>query len=122
MERLALPKERCAGYMRTEELNTICTAHKAIVVHNSIKHDKPLHLSMDGTTLNQKKLGGAAINDMVLSVNTVADGAAETAMEDVSKELEKLRNMATALKLTHANSINWTIFSSMTSDSASTQK
>ena len=59
---------------------------------------------------------------MVLSVNTVADGAAETAMEDVSKELEKLRNMATALKLTHANSINWTIFSSMTSDSASTQK
>ena len=38
---------------------------------------------------------------MVLSVNTVADGAAETAIED--EELEKLRNMATALKLTHAN-------------------
>ena len=39
--------------MRTEELNTICTVHKAIiVVHNSIKHDKSLHLSMDGTNLN----------------------------------------------------------------------
>lgn len=47
---------------------------------------------------------------MVLSVNVLSDRSAETAIEDVSKELEKLRKMATALKLTHADSINWTIF------------
>ena len=92
---MALPKERCAGYMRTEEFNTIYTVHKAIiVVYNSIKHDKPLHLSMDKTTLSY--VGGAAINNMVLSFITVAEGNAETAIEDVSKELEKLRKMATA--------------------------
>ena len=122
VEKLALPKERCAGYMRTEELNVISTAHKAMVVHDNLENDKPLHLNMDGTTLNQKKLGGVAINGMVLSCNVLPDGAAETAIEDVSKELIKLRNMATALKLTHADSINWTLFSSITSDSASTQK
>lgn len=54
IEKLALPKERCAGYMRTEELSTISTAHKTIVVHDNVEHDKPLHLNMDGTTLNQK--------------------------------------------------------------------
>ena len=122
IEELALPKERCAGYMRTEELSVISTAHKAMVVHDSLENDKPLHLNMDGTTLNQKKLGGVAFNNMVLSCNVLPDGAAETAIEDVSKELEKLRKMATALKLTHADSINWTIFSSITSDSASAQK
>ena len=58
----------------------------------------------------------------LLSLNVFPDGVAEAAIEDVSKELEKLRTMATALKLTHASSINWTIFSSMTSDSASAQK
>ena len=108
--------------MRTEELNTVSTIHKAMIVHDSLEHNKPLHLSMDGTTLNQKKLGGTAINDMVLSVNTLPDGSAETAIDNVAKELEKLRKMATALKLPHANSINWTIFSSMTSDSTSAQK
>ena len=92
--------------MRTEELNVISTAHKAMVVHDNLENDKPLHLNMDGTTLNQKKLGGVAINGMVLSCNVLPDGAAETAIEDVSKELIKLRNMATALKLTHVDSIN----------------
>ena len=116
VEKLALPKERCAGYMRTEELNVISTAPKAMVVHDSLENDKPLHLNVDGTTLNQKKLGGVAINGMVLSCNVLPDGAAETAIEDVSKEPIKLRNMATALKLTHADTINWILFSSVTSD------
>ena len=60
--------------MRTDELST---AHKAIMVHDNIEHDKPLHLNMDGTTLNQKKLGGTAINNMVLSVNVLSDETAE---------------------------------------------
>ena len=84
VEKLALPKERCAGYMRTEELNVISTTHKAMVVHDSLENDKPLHLNMDGTTLNQKKLGGVAINGMVLSCNVLPDGAAETVIENVS--------------------------------------
>jgi len=54
VEKLSLPKERCAGYMRTDELSTISAAHKAIMVHDNIQHDKPLHLNMDGTTLNQR--------------------------------------------------------------------
>ena len=70
--------------MRTEELSVISTAHKAMVVHDSLENDKPLHLNMDGTTLNQKKLGGVAFNNMVLSCNVLPDGAAETAIEDVS--------------------------------------
>lgn len=32
VEHLQLPKERCAGYMREEELTTISMAHKATVV------------------------------------------------------------------------------------------
>lgn len=80
VEKLALPKERYAGYTQTEELSTISTPHKAIIVHDSIEHE---HLNMDGTTLNQKKLVGTAINNMALSVNVLSDGAAETAIEDV---------------------------------------
>ena len=121
-EELQLPKERCAGYMRTEELKIVNTAHIATVVHERIAHGKLLHLNVDETTLAQKKLGGAAISNMVLPVNELSDGTAKTTVEDVSKELERLREMANSLKLPHANSINWTIFSSITSDSASSQK
>lgn len=59
---------------------------------------------------------------MVISVNEVADGTAISAMEDVSKELEKLRETAHALQLPRADRINWTLFTSSTSDSAATQK
>ena len=31
---LSLPKERCAGYMRIDELKTVCLAHKATVTSN----------------------------------------------------------------------------------------
>ena len=70
----------------------------------------------------QKKLGGAAISNMMLPINELPDGTAETTVKDISKELERLREMANTLKLPHANNINWTIFSSITSDSASSQK
>jgi len=122
LEELQLPKERCAGYMRSEELKTVNTAHVATVLHERIAHGKHLHLNMDETTLAQKKLGSIAISKMVLPVNELSDGTAETAVEDISKELERLRETANALKLPHANSINWTIFSSVSSDSASSQK
>ena len=43
-------------------------------------------------------------------------------IEDVSREFEKLRETAHALKLPNADKINWTLIASSTSDSASTQK
>jgi hypothetical protein len=79
-------------------------------------------LNSDGSTLNQHKIYGVTINDVVLSINEVADGSAECAIQDIEKELDKLRNIAMQLKLPFANSINFTIFASSTSISASTQK
>ena len=34
---LSLPKERCVGYMRTDELKTVCVAHKAKILLLMIK-------------------------------------------------------------------------------------
>ncbi len=121
VEHLQLPKERCAGYMRKEELATICMAHKASAISKQAEAGK-LHLNTDGTTLQQKKLGGLAINGMVISVNELSDGSADSAIEDVSRELSKLREMARALCLPNADAINWSLVSSSTSDSAATQK
>ena len=59
---------------------------------------------------------------MVISVNELPDGTAETAVADVSRELEKLRQIAHDLRIPNANSINWTLFVAVNSDSAATQK
>lgn len=120
VEHLQLPQHSCASYMRREELHTICTAHSATTLcDNSIKS---LHLNTDGTTKCQKKLGALAINGITISVNELTDGSASTAIADVSKELEKLRNTAHILGLPNPDSINWTIIATSTSDSAATQK
>ena len=74
-----------------------------------------LHLN---ATKNQKKLGGIVINDMVVSVNELVDGSALTAVNDVSKKLEALRVTAPVLGFSNADSINWTLVASSTSDSA----
>ena len=119
VDTLQLPKRSCADYMRKCELATISNAHKATVLSEC---ESGFRLHTDGTTKHQKKIGGVGIDDMVISVNEVADGTAISAMEDVSKELEKLRETAHALQLPSANSINWTLFTSSTSDCAATQK
>ena len=59
---------------------------------------------------------------MVISVNQQPDGTADSIINDVSKQLERLRTMANALGLPHSNAINWTLISSSSSDSASSQK
>ena len=59
---------------------------------------------------------------MVLSVNEVPDGSADSMIDDVSRELQKLRDMAHALRMPNADKINWTLIVSLSSDSASTQK
>ena len=83
---------------------------------------KGLRINTDGTTKNQKKLGVVAINGMTISVNELADGTSLTAINDVSRELEKLRKTACALGIPNANSIKLVYVESSTSDSASTQK
>ena len=60
---------------------------------------------------------------MVLSVNEVPDGSADSMIEDIlSQELQKLRDTAHALRLPNAHKINWTLIVSSSSDSASTQE
>ena len=80
-----------------------------------------MHLNTDGTTLGQK-LGSIAINKMDISVNQQSDGTAESIANDVSRELQKLRETPCALGLPNSTCINWTLIASSTSDSAATQK
>ena len=67
----------------------------------------------------KKKIGGVAINNMVVSLNELPDGTADSAIADVSRELQKLRKTAHALNMPNPDSINWTLLVSSTSDSAS---
>ena len=115
-----LPMERNAGYMRSSELQTITKAHKAVALCKDTEEGQQFHLNTDGTTLAQRKLG-VAINGMAIAVNEFVDGTADTFI-DVSKELKKLRDVAHALDIPNADSINWTLFSSSSFNSASSQK
>lgn len=122
VDQIHLPKKSCASYMRKLELKTISNAHKSTVLCEQAAGGEDFHLNTDGTTKSQKKLGGVVVNDMVISVNHLADGTAKSAVSDVSRELEKLRKTASALGLPNPDSINWSSFVSSSSDSASTQK
>ena len=119
---LKLPSKSCASYMRKSELSTISAAHKATILCQHSAQNQGFKLNTDGTTKGQKKIGGVAINDLVISVNEVPDGTADLAIQDISQELEKLRSIATRLNIPNANSINWTLLVSTNSDSAAAQK
>lgn len=118
VDKLRLPGETCASYMRREELTTVNLAHNAA----SLLKSDSLNLNCDGTTLSQRKLQGAVINGTVISVNEIPDGSADSMIADISSELQKLRDVANKLNLPNAHKINWTLISSSSSDSASTQK
>lgn len=107
--------------MRKDELATISTAQKVSVLFKQINTGQSLHINTDGTTKQQRKINSAAINGIVISVNEVPDGTAESIISDINSELEKLRNAAKGLGFPNHISINWSIFASATSDSASTQ-
>ena len=81
-----------------------------------------LNLNYDKTTSSQKKLQGAAISGMILSVNEIPDSSADSMIADISQELKNLREVAHTLQLPNADKINWTLIQSSSSDSASTQK
>ena len=118
---IKLPSEGCASYMRRQELTTISMVHKATKITEEAQSGT-LHLNSDGTTISQKKLQGVAMNEMIVSVNEVPNGTADSIINDISKELQKLREIAHCLNLPNADKINWTLIVSSTSDSASTQK
>ena len=122
VDQLRLPQKTCASYMRCEELRTICDAHKASMLCSDSSKARGISLNTDGTTKHQNKLGGVVANNVVLSVNELPDGTAVSAVEDISREFEKLRAAAQALGLPNPNSINWTLVVSSSSDSAATQK
>ena len=103
-------------------MKTISSAHKVAVLCEASVRNEGFQMNTDRTTKAQRKLGALAINDVVVSINEVPDGTARSAVADVSRELEKLRRTAHALNMLNAQSINWTLFVSSTSDSASTQK
>ena len=69
--------------MRRHELSL---AHKATSVLKQAESGF-LHFNTDGTTKWQKKIEGAAVNGMVLSVNEVPDGSADCMIDDISREL-----------------------------------
>ena len=121
IEQLRLPQRSCAGYMRKCELQVVSNAHKTTMLCESLNSDC-LRLNTDGTTKSQRKLGGVALNDIVISVNEIHKGSADCVVADISGELEKLRTAAQTLGLPNANSINWTVIVSSSSDSAATQK
>ena len=118
VESLKLPKRSAALYMRSQELPTVNDIQKATVLSNVSQK----HLNTDGTTLNQKKLNCIAINDICLSVGEVPDGTADSVVEHIDRELNRLQQLAYKLKLNGAKHINWTCISSSSSDGASTQK
>ena len=110
-----------AGVDSGSELETVNMAYKATHVSN-VAQDGVLSLNSDGTTLGQIKHGTTVISGTLVSVNELPDGCAESIIEDMDCELRKLRDAAHMLKLCNADSINWTLVSSSTSDSASTQR
>ena len=69
VDKLKLPGETCASYMRREELTTVNLAYNV----TKLAEADCLQLNCDGTTLHQKKLQGTAIVEnfrcMHLAVN-----------------------------------------------------
>ena len=115
---IALPKASTANYMRKEELKTVGDVHKATELCKA----GTIHLNTDGTTLGQRKIAAACANELVRSVSEVPNGSAEEVANNISKELERLRNIAHEIGLENADSINWSLVVSSTSDCAATQK
>ena len=91
--------------MRKDELKVISDAHKVKVLCENLC-EKGFRLNTDWTTKGQKKIGAVAINDMVVSVNELSDGTARTAVYDISRELQMLRETAKVLRLPNADTIN----------------
>ena len=58
--------------------------HKAITIAEQAQAGS-LYLNSDGTTKFQKKIDGVALNGIVVSVNEIPDGSADSIVEDISQ-------------------------------------
>ena len=72
------------------------------MAHQVSKADR-LYLNSDGTTKNQRKVNATAFNGVVISVNEVPDGKADTIIADIDSQLKKLRSFA------ENEMLNWSI-------------
>ena len=86
IKNITLPKIRCASNMRREELKT--RVHTAYDLLEQLSQGKELYLNSDGTTKNQSKINGIAINGKVFSLNEVPDGSAESIIYVSTKSLK----------------------------------
>jgi len=82
VDSLKLPNERCAGYVRRQELNTVYST-QGYLITEQVAQTGMLHLNTDDTTKSQKKLNGIAHNGQTISINEVAD-VANRIVEDIS--------------------------------------
>ena len=113
---LQLPSASTARYMRRKELPTVSCAQKASTLANT----EALHINSDGTTLHQRKIAGALVNGMVLGVHTVPDGSANSALNAITEEFTKVKQVGAELQVPTANITLKNVVAS-TSDGASTQ-
>ena len=102
--------------MCREELPTVSRAQKASTLANT----EALHINSDGTTLHQRKIAGALVNGMVFGVHTVPDGSANSALNAITEEFTKVKQVGAELQVPTANITLKNVVAS-TSDWASTQ-
>ena len=103
--------------MRMAEMPTVNDIHKASCLADA----KLGHMNTDGTTLNLRKLIGSSVSGIVMGVQEVTDGTSETMIREVDRQLTRLRQIANDLDLPNADTINWTLIVSSSSDGAATQ-
>ena len=62
------------------------------------------------------------VSGLVLGVQEVSDGSAKTAVDELQRVLEKIRQVAQELGIENSDKIGWHLVESLMSDQASTQK
>ena len=114
----ALAVASLAAHMHSLEMPTVSHVHQAHMLSEASEY----LLKSDGTTLNQKKVQGMLVNGVLLGVKDVADGSAQTVVEELSQVLHNIKMAAKELKVKNADKTGWGLIKSCMSDQASTRK
>lgn len=80
--------------MRMAEMPTVSDVHKVETLTNTHQG----HINSDGTTLNLKKLIGSSVSGTVMGVQEVSDGTSETMIQELDRQLTRLRAMANEMQ------------------------
>ncbi len=78
-------------------------------------------INSDGTTYNQKKVQAVIANGVVLGVEAVAEGSAESIIEGLEYTFLKIKEVGQELGIPNVDKIGWTLIWSSMSDGAATQ-